>query len=73
MIADELYNIIQRIEIHKRSKRDPLPILRQKHIIPECTRYGVNNEGVDLRLRELLDDSRIQAGRTINDIWIKTV
>jgi hypothetical protein len=46
--------------------------MRIAELQPELAKCGVSPKEIDTTLRELLNDERIEAGQTINDVWIKT-
>ena len=67
----ECFIAIQNIERRKREANiTPPHVLRVTDLFKELKQYPEHE--IDMVLRELLNMKRIEAGRTINDTWIKT-
>jgi len=66
----ELYLTIDTIQRRKRDAKIVPDHALRTELFKELKKYG--DAGVDLKLRELLNAGRIEAGRTINDTWIRT-
>lgn len=71
MTADDLYNTISKIQDRKRADRKVHEhCLRIADLFNGLKEHSISE--IDFALRELKDAGRIEAGRTINDTWIKT-
>jgi len=71
MTADDLYWAISEVQKRKRDEGEvPDHVLRVEDLFSVLGMYPPRE--IDLKLRELLNAGRIEAGRTINDTWIRT-
>lgn len=71
MTADDLYNALVKIQERKRDEGEvPDHVLYTEDLLYTLGMYPPRE--IDAKLKELRLAGRIERGRTINDIWIKT-